>query len=151
VIDILESDAIDNVFSIIGNTRVEYNDPLSSVISDNGARGNVFVLGESIPPDGIPGEFYLSTSLSPSASNADNRFARVFGNKLVENEFQFRVFNRWGLMVYETTSLPDMLSVGWDGRHKGDYLPSGAYPYILKAVTKDGEVIEKKGVISIVN
>lgn len=151
MIDILESTAIDNDFSVVGNSRVEYSDPLSSVISDNGARGDIFILGESIPREGIPGEFYLSTSLSPSASNADNRFVRVFGNKLLEKEFQFRVFNRWGLMVYETNSLPDMITVGWDGRHNGEFLSSGAYPYILKAITKDGEVIERKGVISVVN
>jgi hypothetical protein len=151
VIDILQSDALDNDFSILGNTRVEYSDPIPLVISDNAATGNVFVLGESIPPDGIPGQFYLSTTLSPVASNEDNRYVKVFGNQLVENDFQFRVFNRWGLMVYETSSLEGMLHAGWDGRHKGDYLPSGAYPFILKAVTKSGDVIEKKGVISIIN
>jgi hypothetical protein len=151
VIDILQSDALDNDFAILGNTRVEYNDPIPMVISDNTATRNVFILGESIPPDGIPGQFYLSTTLSPVASNADNRYVKVFGNQLVEDDFQFRVFNRWGLMVYETLSLEGMLHVGWDGRHKGDYLPSGAYPFILKAVTKSGDVVEKKGVISIIN
>ena len=94
------------------------------VISDNSATRNVFVLGESIPSDGMPGEFYLSTTLSPVASNPDNRYVKVFGNQLVDNDFQFRVFNRWGLMVYETSSLEGMLQVGWDGRHKGDHLPS---------------------------
>ena len=151
VIDILQSDALDNDFAILGNTRVEYNDPIPMVISDNLATRNVFILGESIPADGIPGEFYLSTTLSPVASNSDNRYVKVFGNQLVENDFQFRVFNRWGLMVYETSSLEGMLQVGWDGRHKGDHLPSGAYPFVLKAVTKTGDVIEKKGVISIIN
>ena len=151
MIDILESTSVNGDFSLIGNTRVEYSDPISSVISDNGARGDIFILGESIPRDGIPGEFYLSTSLSPVASNPDNRFVRVFGNKLAEKEFQFRVFNRWGLMVYESNSLGDMITVGWDGRQNGEYLSSGAYPYILKALTKDGEVIEKKGVISVLN
>jgi hypothetical protein len=151
VIDILQSDALDNDFAILGNTRVEYNDPIPMVISDNAATRNVFILGESIPVDGIPGEFYLSTTLSPVASNTDNRYVKVFGNQLANSDFQFRVFNRWGLMVYETSSLEDMLQVGWDGRHKGDHLPSGAYPFILKAVTKTGDVIEKKGVISIIN
>ena len=54
-------------------------------------------------------------------------------------------------MVFETYSLSSMISVGWDGKHKGEYLPSGAYPFVLKATTKTGDVIEKKGVISIIN
>ena len=149
--DILHSDALNGDFTILGNSRVEYTNPLPKVISDNASSQNVFVLGESIPVDGVPGEFYLSTSLSPAASNEDNRYSKIFGNQLVQDDFQFRVFNRWGLMVYESTSLADMISVGWDGRHKGENLPSGAYPFILKAVTKAGDVIEKKGVISIVN
>jgi len=151
VIDILTTDNINNNFALLGNTRVEYNDPISLVISDNAATDNIFVLGESIPADGIPGEFYLSTSLSPVATNIDNRYVKVFGNKLTETDFQFRVFNRWGLMVYETSSLDDMIALGWDGRHKGEQLPSGAYPFVLKATTKTGEVVEKKGVISIIN
>jgi hypothetical protein len=151
VVDILHSDALNSDFTILGNSRVEYADPIPKVISDNSSSQNVFVLGESIPPDGIPGEFYLSTSLSPAASTEDNRYARIFGNQLVQDDFQFRVFNRWGLMVYESTSLADMIAVGWDGSHKGENLPSGSYPFVLKAVTKTGEVIEKKGAISIIN
>jgi len=151
VIDILQSEAIDQDFSTLGNVRVVYDIVIDKVISDNVSTAKVFVLGESIPINGIPGEFYLSTSLSPRASNADNQLVKVFGNQLVEENFQFIVYNRWGLMVYESTSLREMLSTGWDGRHKGEYLPSGAYPFLLKAVTSTGEVIERKGVISIIN
>jgi hypothetical protein len=151
VLDILQSDALDKEFSSLGNARVEYGNTIPSVISDNGATGNLFVLGESIPVGGIQGEFYLSTSLSPAALEPDNRYVKVFGNRLVEGGFQFRVFNRWGLMVFESTSLPNMISTGWDGKHKGESLPSGAYPYIIKAVNANGEVIERKGVISVIN
>lgn len=150
-IDILQSEALDQEFSILNNTRVAYETGVDKVISDNGSTGRIFVLGESIPVDGIPGEFYLSTSLSPRASDPDNRLVKVFGNKLVEGNFQFLVYNRWGLMVYENTSLQDMILKGWDGRHKGEYLPSGAYPYILKAMTKTGDKIERKGVVSIIH
>lgn len=151
VIDILQSEALDQEFSVLSNARVEYDDAIDKVVSDNASTGKLFVLGESVPIDGIPGEFYLSTSLSPRASDPDNRLVKVFGNRLAEENFQFLVYNRWGLMVYENTSLTDMISKGWDGRHKGDYLPSGAYPFIFKAVTKTGEVIERKGVISIIH
>ena len=150
MIDILQSDALDDDFSILGNTTVEYNDPISIVISDNQQRATCSSLGRVYLRMVYQANF-ISQHRCRLCFKSDNRYVKVFGNQLVENDFQFRVFNRWGLMVYETSSLEDMLTVGWDGRHKGDYLPSGAYPYILKAVTKAGEVIEKKGVISIIN
>jgi gliding motility-associated-like protein len=124
---------------------------VDKVTSENSTAGRVFVLGESVPPTGIQGEFYLSTSLSPRASNTDNQFVKVFGNQLTEGNFQLHVFNRWGLMVFETTSLTNMITKGWDGRHKGEYLPTGSYPFILKATTITGEIIERKGMISIIN
>jgi hypothetical protein len=152
VIEILQSDDLGSPFTTLGTTSVSYGDDIDKVSTDVAATGKIFVIGETIPVDGIPGEFYLSTSLSPQASNADNRAVKVFGNKFVEDSFQLLVYNRWGLVVFETSSLQQMLQTGWDGRHKsGDILPSGAYPFVMRGVTKTGETVEKKGVISIVN
>lgn len=150
-IDIFQADVPDSEFTALGDISVEYGTEIDKVITQNAADGKIYVLGESIPVDGIPGEFYLSTSLSPKAANADNQFVRVFGNRLVDTGFQFHVYNRWGLLVFETTSLANMTTKGWDGRHKGEYLPSGSYPFVLKATTINGEIIERKGMISIIN
>lgn len=152
VIEILQGEDLSSPFTSVGTTTVSFNDEVDKVSTDAAATGKIFVVGETIPVDGIPGEFYLSTSLSPHASNSDNRVIKVFGNKLVEDNFQLLVYNRWGLIVFETSSLQQMLLTGWDGRHKsGDILPAGAYPFVMRGVTKTGETIEKKGIISIVN
>jgi hypothetical protein len=152
VIEILQGEDLGSPFTTVGATSVSFGDDIDKVSTDAASTGKIFVIGETIPVDGIPGEFYLSTSLSPHASNADNRVIKVFGNKLVEDSFQFLVYNRWGLVVFETSSLEQMLQTGWDGRHKsGDILPAGAYPFVMRGVTKTGETIEKKGIISIVN
>jgi hypothetical protein len=151
VIDILQSNGLDSEFSSLGDASVEYSSGVDKVISQNNSAGRLFVLGESVPVTGIPGEFYLSTSLSPRATNTDNQFVKVFGNQLTDTNFQFLVYNRWGLMVFETTSLTGMITKGWDGKHKGEYLPTGSYPFILKATKINGEVVEKKGMISIIN
>lgn len=152
VIEILQSEDLGSPFTTVGTTTVSYSDEIDKVSTDAAATGKIFVIGETIPIDGIPGEFYLSTSLSPHASSSDNRVIKVFGNKLLEDNFQLLVYNRWGLVVYETNSLQQMLQTGWDGRHKsGDMLPAGAYPFVMRGVTKTGETIERKGVVSIVN
>lgn len=153
VIEIVEGEDLGAVFSALRGVSVSYDPVLDKVISDDGLTKNVFVIGESTPSGGIPGEFYFSTSLSPQASNPDNRAIKIFGDQLIDDSFHFLVYNRWGKIVFETTSLGNMILSGWDGRSQngGDLLPSGAYPYLLQAVTKTGTFFEKKGIISIIN
>ena len=63
------------------------------------------------------------------------------------------VYNRWGQQVYESNSLEAMQSDGWDGRQKntGATLPTGTYPFLMKAVDIHGKSFEKQGVISIID
>lgn len=151
-IEILESDELTGTFTALGKVSVEYGNALDKVVSEDGElTRKVFLAGESIPIGGVEGVFYISTSLSPHAANESNRTIRIFGNELEADGFQFVVYNRWGLIVYETGSLQDMLAKGWDGKKGWEALPAGAYPYVLKAKMKNGQKLEKKGVISVVN
>jgi hypothetical protein len=96
-------------------------------------------------------DFYLSTALSPNALNYDNRKVRIFGDRLVGENFRLQVFDRSGAAVYETTSLINMENNGWDGRAlNGRELVAGTYPYKLTALDKTGRRFEKKGVITII-
>ena len=109
----------------------------------------IIMLGE-ISERWAEADFYFSTALSPNATRADNRKVKVFGDRLLSDQFHFQVFNRWGDMVYESYSLEDMVTNGWDGRAiSGDELVGGAYPYRLTAVDKTGKQFEKKGFITI--
>jgi hypothetical protein len=111
----------------------------------------IIMLGEKVDT-WLDGDFYFSTALSPNASNPDNRKAKIFGERLDASDFHLEVFNRWGSLVFESTSLEDMQTNGWDGRAlNGGELISGPYPYRLIAYDKTGKQIEKKGVISIVH
>lgn len=53
----------------------------------------------------------------------------------------FRVFNRFGEMVYETKRIGD----GWDGTYKGTRADIGTYFWLLSAEDKDGATHQKKG------
>ncbi|MES2646769.1 MAG: PKD domain-containing protein [Bacteroidota bacterium] len=58
----------------------------------------------------------------------------------------FRVYNRWGQVVYESAD-PDQ---GWDGRFKGKNQPMDAYGYTLDAIMFGGNRIKKSGSITLV-
>ena len=54
------------------------------------------------------------------------------------SEFTFRVFNRWGTQIYETTA-PE---IAWDGKTQaGSPAPGGTYFYTLKAKLSSGNDI----------
>ena len=54
---------------------------------------------------------------------------------------EFKVFNRWGEIVFEST--PQQL--GWDGYYKGELQNQDTYLWFVKATTVSGEEITKEG------
>ena len=58
----------------------------------------------------------------------------------------FRVFNRWGQMIFSTSKLND----GWDGKSGGIEQGSGVYVWVIEAITKDDRIITRKGTITLI-
>jgi len=58
----------------------------------------------------------------------------------------FKVFNRWGQLMYETKTN----YVGWDGKYKGQALPTQVVVWIVEGVGVDGRVYTKKGTSTLI-
>jgi gliding motility-associated-like protein len=58
----------------------------------------------------------------------------------------FKVFNRWGNVMFETTNIND----GWDGTYNGKPQPMGAYVYMIDAVTNSGKRFTKQGNVTLI-
>lgn len=59
----------------------------------------------------------------------------------------FRVFDRWGAMVFETTDMAD----GWDGTHDGRPMNPGVFVYYVEALCPlNGSTILKKGNVTLI-
>ncbi len=58
----------------------------------------------------------------------------------------FRVYNRWGNMVFETTNIDE----GWDGTFNNKPQPFGVYVYVIEAETNDGTIFEKHGNVTLI-
>ncbi len=58
----------------------------------------------------------------------------------------FRIFNRWGNMVFETTDI----NQGWDGKYKGEPQPFGVYVYEVEAYTSTGLKFVKQGNVTLI-
>ncbi len=57
------------------------------------------------------------------------------------NEVDFKIFNRWGNLVFSTQDL----SEGWDGRYNGKLQNPDTYTYYIRAASDYGYEFEKKG------
>jgi len=61
-------------------------------------------------------------------------------------EIDFRIFDRWGELIYKTTDL----NQGWDGTFKGKRMPHGVYVYTLQVIYLDADLRKVKGSVTIV-
>jgi len=55
----------------------------------------------------------------------------------------FRVFNRWGVMVYEARSAGS--GIGWDGVYRGTPQPMETYVWVAEAVDANGRTVKAGG------
>jgi gliding motility-associated-like protein len=80
----------------------------------------------------------VPTAFTPNGNNANDRL-RPLGN--ISTLDYFRVYNRWGNLVFQTTTIGE----GWDGRYKGVEQPSDTYTWLMSGKTREGQPIKQSG------
>jgi gliding motility-associated-like protein len=58
----------------------------------------------------------------------------------------FRIYNRWGQLVFSTT----INGQGWDGKINGQLQGNNVYVWEVKAVDYDGKPFFKKGLVTLI-
>lgn len=89
-------------------------------------------------------EIYVPGAFTPNG-DGKNELLMPFPVGIKELRF-FKVYNRWGQLVFETKTL----SRGWDGKLNGILQPLATYVWVLEAVTKENKVIQKKGTSTLI-
>jgi hypothetical protein len=71
---------------------------------------------------------------------------------IIAQDFDFKVFNRWGEIVYQTQDYYKANVEGWNGRFQntGAEQTSGVYTYRVKGLFQDGTKFEKVGTVTLV-
>ena len=76
--------------------------------------------------------------------NGDGQNDKLFPVLVGINSMKyFRVYNRWGNMIYEVTSINP--SMGWDGKYRGAAQPMDTYVWVVEVVDVLGKTIKKSG------
>jgi len=95
-------------------------------------------------------DIYIPNVFSPNG-DGENDLWTVHGGASVLTLNSLQIFDRWGDMVY---SLQDPLPInawpGWDGVFRGDPVNPGVFVYYLEVKLTNGEVVLKKGDVTVV-
>lgn len=84
----------------------------------------------------------VPTAFSP---NGDGKNDRLYVRGYNIESIEFKIFNRWGQLVYESTDLEE----GWDGHHNGKLAEMDAFAYQVNVVFRDGETKTLQGNVTI--
>jgi gliding motility-associated-like protein len=86
-----------------------------------------------------PNLFYPTAFTPDHQGPAENEAFRVFGQYV--QEFEMKIFNRWGELLYSTSNLND----SWDGTFKGAPMPEGTYAFIATITDDIGRTFHRSG------
>ena len=90
---------------------------------------------------------YVPSAFSPSGLyNPKFKPVLTFANP---SSYLFRVFNRWGQVIFETGDVDN----AWNGRfdNSGELNPAGVYFYVVEFESATGDNFTKRGTVTIVN
>ncbi|MHA4846117.1 T9SS type B sorting domain-containing protein, partial [Flavitalea antarctica] len=117
------------------NTAARY-----TVVIDNGTckirSSNVVTLTVNSCTETV---VFVAKAFTPDNNNLNDKLAPKFIN--VKQFRYFKVFNRWGQLVFQTT----VIGEGWDGVFKGVRQPMETYSWILECVDNNGKTIKASG------
>ena len=101
-------------------------------------KGQVLVKVYKTAPD-----IFVPNAFTPSG-NSNNIFRPITVG--IDRLAFFRIYNRWGQLVFSTTRQGD----GWDGRVDGHLEDSGTYVWVVEGITYLGRTIAHKGTMILI-
>ncbi|OJJ15686.1 hypothetical protein BKI52_38025 [marine bacterium AO1-C] len=104
------------------------------------------VIDSMVVQDVCEVKFFVPTAFSPNGDGVNDNLV-IFGEGFFN--LDFRVFNRWGEVIYVSRSQNDG---GWDGTAHGVESPNGTYVWraIFEDVKNPGTLIKRWGRINII-
>jgi gliding motility-associated-like protein len=84
-------------------------------------------------------------AFTPEAK-ADNKFTYGYSEGLVDKDYNLKIFNRWGQLLWETNSRSDK----WDGTYKGEVCKQDVYVFHSTATCENGKVLKTNGDVTLI-
>jgi len=147
---VVASQELEGEYISLGSDEITGNLSDGSVISRDATSLPIITLGKSNEYS-VESEILVPNAFAPgSAIEADRRLS-IFAVNLVPDSFVFRIFDRWGQIVYETNSVEEARNTGWNGinQQTNDPAQFGVYSYYMRGIFSSGIPVEKRGTITL--
>src|SRR5213075_322409 len=95
------------------------------------------------PKDCMKG-LYVPSAFTPNKDGKNDLFRPLLFGKV--KQFQFTIYNRWGLIVFQTSEL----TKGWDGNYLGRLQDSNVFIWICKFQLEGEDVKLQKGSVVLI-
>ncbi|MCP3928266.1 MAG: T9SS type B sorting domain-containing protein [Bacteroidetes bacterium] len=83
---------------------------------------------------------FIPTAFSPDGDGINDRF-RIYGGKDLTKIHLFKIFNRWGSLIFEVKDFQSGDYSGeWDGSFSGKILQSNVFAYFAEIEFEDGRI-----------
>lgn len=89
-------------------------------------------------------DIFIPSAFTPDGDGTNDIFKPITPG--IAQLYYFRVFNRLGELLYETTKPGE----GWDGMYKGKKQAAGTYVYAAAGVDYEGIMISKRGTVVLI-
>jgi gliding motility-associated-like protein len=82
---------------------------------------------------------FVPSGFSPDGDGINDKLTPLLVG--VREMKSFRIYNRWGQLLYQTTDK----NAGWNGTYNGKQQVSETYVWVVEAIDEDGKTIQKTG------
>ena len=90
------------------------------------------------------GYVYLPSAFSPNSNGKNDDFKPSLYN-VKPDQYVFRIFNRWGELVFETTDMTE----AWDGTHNGIACEQEVYVWAVSGLFINGDNFALRGTVTL--
>ncbi|RYF55823.1 MAG: gliding motility-associated C-terminal domain-containing protein [Cytophagaceae bacterium] len=111
----------------------EARDPVSGLVSVTRATGLVTLIDAGL---------FIPNAFTPNG-DGNNDVLLIYGTNI--KDANVSVYDQWGELQFRSTNK----SSGWDGTYKGRAQPAGVYVYYAEITLNNGQVIKKRGTITL--
>lgn len=137
----LNNPAIANPVALI-NTEIDY------VVSVSTSAGCFATDTISVKVYKVVPGIYVPNGFTPNGDGVNDVFRPIaIGMKQIN---YFKVYNRWGVLVYSSERTAYDANVGWDGKYRGTPQSSAVYAWIVEGVDYLDKKITQKGTVTLI-
>ncbi len=149
-----------NYLTSVSGANISYIDDVSSFVNlidefcyqveaiynlnspDNGVNEQLSSFSNSVCVEQGP-RIYVPNAIVPDGLNSIFKPVIVYGS---EEGYSMKIFDRYGQNIFETSDVNE----GWTGVFKNEIVPMGTYAYLISFTATNGQLITKKGNVTVV-